>query len=249
MNHSDKPVALITGATRGIGRAIALAAADQGYSIAFCYRQSQQHAESLRQELEDKGAMVIEQALDICDESQVEQFFSAVEECFGRLDLLVNNAGQTKDGLLATMSLEDMQQVLNTNVLGSLLFCRSALKLMLPERRGCIVNISSISASKPNKGQTQYAASKGAVEALTRALAVEVASKGIRVNCVAPGVIKTDMAGDLLEQYEKEIKKRMLAKQLGAPEDIARAVMFLANPQNHYMTGEVIHVNGGLTLG
>ncbi|MAZ66756.1 MAG: 3-oxoacyl-ACP reductase [Kangiellaceae bacterium] len=249
MNHSTKPVALITGATRGIGRAIALEAAAKGYDIAFCYRSSQAHADSLRQELEAKGAAVVAQALDISNEADVEQFFGAIDEVYGRIDLLVNNAGQTKDGLLATMPLSDMRQVLNTNVIGPLLFSRAALKLMLPARSGNIVNISSISATKPNKGQTQYAASKGAVEAFTRALAVEVASKGIRVNCVAPGVIKTDMAGALLEQYEQAIKKRMLAKQLGTPEDIARMVMFIADPANHYISGEILHVNGGLVLG
>ncbi len=249
MTKNNKPVALITGATRGIGKAIAMAASEQGYDIAFCYQSQQQSAESLCEELRSKGTRVISQQLDIANENQVEQFFASIEECFGRLDLLVNNAGQTRDGLLATMNLSDMQAVLNTNVIGVMLFCRAALKLMLPARQGCIINISSISATKPNRGQCNYAASKGAVEALTRALAVEVAKKNIRVNCVAPGVIKTDMADEILSQYEQQLKLRMLAKKLGNPEDIARAVMFLAQEENHYMSGEILHVNGGLTLG
>ena len=249
MNCSDKPVALITGATRGIGRAIAFAAADKGYNIAFCYRSNNQQADDLKGILEEKGVKVVAQQCDIADEDQVSLLFSVIEDHFDRLDLLVNNAGETKDGLLATMQVSEMQSVLNTNVIGTMLFCKHALRLMLPVRKGNIVNISSISATKPNKGQCNYAASKGAVESLTRSLAVEVASKGVRVNAVAPGVIKTDMAGELLEQYEKAIKKRMLANKLGEPDDIARAVMFLANPDNHYITGETIHVNGGLTLG
>ena len=230
MHTVDKPLALITGATRGIGRAIALAAADEGYHVAFCYRSNQSQALELQGMLEEKGVEVLGKQCDVTDETQVESLFDEIETRFNRLDLLVNNAGQTKDGLLATMPLNDIQDVLNTNIVGPLLFCRQALRLMLPARSGSIVNISSISATKPNKGQCNYAASKGAVESLTRALAVEVASKGIRVNAVAPGVIKTDMAGELLEQYEKALKKRMLAKQLGEPEDIARAVMFWQIP-------------------
>jgi 3-oxoacyl-[acyl-carrier protein] reductase len=244
-----KPLALVTGATRGIGRAIALAAADAGYNIAFCYRSNEQQANELEKTLQNKGIDVLAYQCDIADESKVETFLNIIEQRFDRLDLLVNNAGQTKDGLLAMMSISDMQAVLNTNILGTMLFCKHALKLMLPARSGCIINLSSISASKPNKGQCNYAASKGAVESLTRALAVEVASKGIRVNAVAPGVIKTDMAGELLEQYEQQLKKRLLAKRLGEVDDITRTVMFLADPANHYITGEVIHVDGGLALG
>lgn len=249
MEINNKPVAVITGASRGIGKAIALAASEQGYDIAFCYQNNIAAAQSLQTELEAKGCKVFAQQLDVVNEAQVSQFFSDIEASFGRVDLLVNNAGQTRDGLLATMDIQDMLAVLNTNVIGVMLFCRAALKLMLPARTGNIVNLSSISASKPNKGQCNYAASKGAVESLTRALAVEVAKKNIRVNCVAPGVIKTDMVDEVLEQYEKALKGRMLAKKLGEPEDIARAVMFLAHADNHYMTGEVLSVNGGLTLG
>ncbi|MFT6388289.1 MAG: 3-oxoacyl-[acyl-carrier protein] reductase [Cellvibrionaceae bacterium] len=249
MSEHNKPLALITGATRGIGHAIAIAAAEAGYNIAFCYRSHEQQANELKTQLEDQGVEVIACQCDITDEPQVEAFLNQIEQRFDRLDLLVNNAGQTKDGLLATMSVSDMQVVLNTNVIGTMLFCKHALKLMLPARSGSIINLSSVSANKPNKGQCNYAASKGAIESLTRALAVEVASRGIRVNAVAPGVIKTDMAGELLDQYESQLKKRLLAKNLGEVDDIARTVMFLADPANHYITGEVIHVDGGLTLG
>jgi 3-oxoacyl-[acyl-carrier protein] reductase len=249
MSEHNKPLALITGATRGIGHAIAIAAAEAGYNIAFCYRSHEQQANELKTQLEDQGVEVIACQCDITDEPQVEAFLNQIEQRFDRLDLLVNNAGQTKDGLLATMSVSDMQVVLNTNVIGTMLFCKHALKLMLPARSGSIINLSSVSANKPNKGQCNYAASKGAIESLTRALAVEVASRGIRVNAVAPGVIKTDMAGELLDQFEIKLKKRLLAKNLGEVDDIARTVMFLADPANHYITGEVIHVDGGLTLG
>lgn len=246
---SERKVAVITGGSRGIGRAIALKAAHSGYDIAFCYRSNESDAEALQKELEAIPVRVASMPVDIANEADVDRFFNMVDECFGDLGLLVNNAGVTADGLLATMDIDDMVSVLNTNVLGTMLFCKHATKRMLPLRSGSIVNISSVSATKPNRGQCNYAASKGAVEAFTRALAVEVASKGIRVNCVAPGVIETDMAVDLLAKSGKKLAERLLAKRFAQPDDIARAVLFLADPDNHYITGEVLPVNGGLLLG
>lgn len=244
-----RPVALITGATRGIGRSIALAFADKGYDIAFCYRSNQADAVSLMAEIEAGGSRVFARQLDVSDEPAVIALFGELELQFGRLDVLVNNAGQTRDGLLVSMEKSDMDEVLATNVVGPMLFCREAVKLMLPARSGSIVNLSSITAAKANKGQTNYAASKGAVEALTRALAVEVGKKGIRVNAVAPGVIKTEMTGELLGNFEKQLKQRLLAKTFGEPNDIAKAVLFLARPDNHYITGQVLTVDGGIILG
>jgi 3-oxoacyl-[acyl-carrier protein] reductase len=249
MATTTKPLALVTGASRGIGYSIAQALAHAGYNIAFCYRNQEAEARELQLSLESLGAEVLAERCDVADEEAVSLFYEKISTRFQRLDLVVNNAGQTRDGLLATMSIDDMRSVLDTNVVGTMLFCKYALQLMLPARQGCIINLSSISASKPNKGQCNYAASKGAVESFTRALAVEVASKGIRVNAVAPGVIKTAMAADVVEQYEKALKQRLLAKRLGEPDDIARAVLFLADPKNHYITGEILHVNGGLALG
>ncbi|MDV5172356.1 SDR family NAD(P)-dependent oxidoreductase [Photobacterium rosenbergii] len=247
--NNARPVAVITGATRGIGRSIAQAFIGQGYDIAFCYRSNDVEALSLMAEAESAGSRVVASRLDVSDESAVLGFFEKIEQQFGRLDVLVNNAGQTRDGLLVSMEKKDMDDVLATNVVGTLLFCREAVKLMLPARCGSIINLSSITATKANKGQTNYAASKGAVEALTRALAVEVGKKGIRVNAVAPGVIKTEMAGELLGNFEKQLKQRLLARTFGEPNDIAAAVLFLARPENHYITGQVLTVDGGITLG
>ena len=246
---SARPVVLVTGATRGIGRSIALAFAGKGYDIVFCYRSSRAEALTLASELEEDGAAVLARQLDVSDEAQVNKLFAAIEERFGRLDVLVNNAAQARDGLLASMAKESMEAVLATNIVGTMLFCREAIKLMLPARQGAIINLSSIAAQKPNKGQTNYAASKGAVEAFTRALAVEIGGKGIRVNAVAPGVIKTEMSEQLLENFEKKLKGRLLARKLGLPGDIASAVLFLAHPDNHYLTGQVITIDGGLALG
>ncbi len=244
----SNPVALITGATRGIGRAIALDFAKSGYDIAFCYRRHSSLVDELISDLKKIGSDTVHQSCDIRLQDQVEAFFSEVDSHFGRLDVLVNNAGVTHDGLLVTTDLSDINEVLQTNIIGTLLCCQNALALMMPARSGVIINISSISATQPNRGQCHYAASKGAVESLTRALAVEVASRGIRVNAVAPGVIQTDMANHLIESHESEIKKRLLSKSLGRPEDVAAAVLFLAKPENHFITGIVLPVNGGMTL-
>ncbi|AJR06549.1 SDR family oxidoreductase [Photobacterium gaetbulicola] len=246
---TSRPVALVTGATRGIGRSIALAFAQKGYDLAFCYRSNQAEAVTLMADIERAGARVLSHQLDVSDEAAVTTFFGRLEQQYGRLDVLVNNAGQTRDGLLVSMEKTDMEAVLATNVVGTMLFCREAVKLMLPARSGSIVNLSSVSAVRANKGQTNYAASKGAVEALTRALAVEVGKKGIRVNAVAPGVIKTEMTGELLDNFEKQLKQRLLARKFGEPSDIAEAVLFLARPENHYITGQVLTVDGGLVLG
>lgn len=246
---TSRPVALVTGATRGIGRSIALAFAQKGYDLAFCYRSNQAEAVSLMTDIERCGARALSLQLDVSDEAAVTELFARIEQQYGRLDVLVNNAGQTRDGLLVTMEKNDMEVVLATNVVGTMLFCREAVKLMLPVRSGSIVNLSSVSAARANKGQTNYAASKGAVEALTRALAVEVGKKGIRVNAVAPGVIKTEMTGELLDNFEKQLKQRLLAREFGEPSDIAEAVLFLAHPANHYITGQVLTVDGGLVLG
>jgi 3-oxoacyl-[acyl-carrier protein] reductase len=244
-----KPLALVTGASRGIGYETAITLAKAGYNIAFCYRNQHQQAETLRKVLEELGAEVFCAPCDVACEQSIESFFTQLSERFEHLDLLVNNAGQMRNGVLATMPVEDMRSVLETNVIGTMLCCKYALQLMIPMRKGCIINLSSVAATLPQRGQANYAASKGAVESLTRALAVEVAGKNIRVNCVSPGVIKTDMAAEMLDRYGDRLRQKLLAKNVGEPDDIARAVLFLADPKNHYITGEVLAVNGGLCLG
>ena len=244
-----KPLALITGASRGIGYEIAITLAKVGYNIAFCYRNQHQQAKELQKALEEIDAEVFCMACDVANEESVENFFVQLSERFEHLDLLVNNAGQMRNGVLATMSVDDMRTVLETNVIGTMLFCKYVLQIMIPMRKGCIINLSSCAATMPQRGQSNYAASKGAVESLTRALAVEVAGKNIRVNCVSPGVIKTDMATEMLDRYGDRLRQKLLAKNVGEPDDIARAVLFLADPKNHYITGEVLAVNGGLYLG
>jgi len=240
--------AFVTGATRGIGRGIALQLAESGYDVAFCYRSSDDNAQSLVANIESYGRQGLAIKVDLSDAQAIPAMFDEIARFFPRLDLLVNNAGITKDGLLMTMSIEDITSVIQVNLIAMLVCCREAAKLMMIQRSGNIINISSISASKPNKGQSNYAASKGGVEAFTRALAVEVAKKNIRVNCIAPGVIETDMVADLLKSNKVDIGKNLLSKRLGQPEDISKAVLYLADPDNGFITGEVIAVNGGMML-
>lgn len=239
--------ALVTGATRGIGRTLALKLAEAGYHVAFCYR-NQSDAEALTAELSSTGRQVLAIYADLSSPESIEQLFSSYSEHFPQLDLLVNNAGITADSLLAVMDEQQLTSVITLNLLAPIRCCKAALQLMLPRRSGNIINISSVSAQKPNPGQTSYAASKGGLEAFSRALAVEVAKKRIRVNCVAPGVIETDMVQELLASQGEQLKKRILSNRFGQPEDVARAVLYLAEPGNHYVTGEVLAVNGGLLL-
>lgn len=247
-NTQNNRVALVTGASRGIGKGIARALAAQNYNIAFCYRSNRQAAMAFAHELEEMGVSALPIEADMANNEDISAMFAELKERFDRLDLLVNNAGITQDGLLVTMSDEELMSVIQVNLIGTMLCSREAVKIMMTQRHGNIINISSISASKPNRGQSNYAASKGGVEAFTRALAVEVAKKRIRVNAIAPGVIQTDMVDDLLVANEEALRKKLLSKRLGNTDDISKAVLYLADPENDYVTGEILHVNGGIQL-
>lgn len=240
-------VAVVTGGSRGIGRATVRALAGAGYRIAFNYVRDEAAAADLREEIVTQGGQCLALQCDIGQPGSIKAFFAQIEEAFGRIDLLVNNAGITRDGLLATMSLEDMTQVIQTNLLGSMLCCQQVVPSMLRQRSGCIVNISSVAAQKPGKGQSNYAAAKGGVEAFTRALAVELAPRNIRVNAVAPGIVRTEMSSALIGSMEQDIQARLLIKRYAEPEEIAEAVLFIAE-RAPYLTGEVLPVNGGLKM-
>jgi 3-oxoacyl-[acyl-carrier protein] reductase len=244
-------VALVTGGSRGIGRAIVLALAAEGAKVAFVYRGSQPAADSLLQEITQGGGVGLALQGDVADPSVAPALVKKVLADWGRIDVLVNNAGVIRDDLFVRMEPEAFDLVLKTNLGGTVNFCRAvAYDPMMKKRRGRIINISSVAATHVNLGQTNYAASKGAVNAFTRALAVELASRNVTVNAIAPGFIGTDMteavrnkAGDFIE------KKLIPMKRLGKPEDIARVVVFLASDDSSYITGQVITVDGGLSLG
>ncbi|PNG87794.1 3-oxoacyl-ACP reductase family protein [Pseudomonas putida] len=240
-------IAVVTGGSRGIGKSIVLALAGAGYQVAFSYVRDEASAAALQAQVEGLGRDCLAVQCDVKEAPSIQAFFERVEQRFERIDLLVNNAGITRDGLLTTQSLSDITEVIQTNLVGTLLCCQQVLPCMMRQRSGCIVNLSSVAAQKPGKGQSNYAAAKGGVEALTRALAVELAPRNIRVNAVAPGIVSTDMSQALVGAHEQEIQSRLLIKRFARPEEIADAVLYLAE-RGLYVTGEVLSVNGGLKM-
>jgi 3-oxoacyl-[acyl-carrier protein] reductase len=241
-------VALVTGGTRGIGREIALLFARQGCDVAVNYLSRRQEADSIVAEISALGRRALRVQANIADPTQVGGLVDEVIACFGRVDILVNNAGITSDNLLVSMTPDAIETVIATNLLGTMYCTRAVVRHMLPRKRGKVINISSVAATRPGRGQSNYAAAKGGVEAFTRAVAVELAPKNILVNAVAPGVICTEMSERVRNLGEQEIMARLLLKRYGEPSDIARAVLYLADPENSYTTGEVLHVNGGLKM-
>jgi 3-oxoacyl-[acyl-carrier protein] reductase len=243
---SAERVAFVTGASRGIGQGIAIELARAGTDVAFAYRSSSSGADETRKRIEELGRSA--QAI-ACVVSSFEAAAAAVAEVmerFGRLDVVVNNAGITRDQLILRMKPEDFDAVIATNLRGVWNVCRAALRPMVRARSGRIINLSSVVAQMGNPGQTNYAASKGGIEALTRSLAQEVGSRSITVNAVAPGFIETDMTEELGEKVVAALRERIPLGRLGSIEDVARTVRFLASEDAAYITGQIIHVNGGL---
>ncbi len=243
-------IALVTGGTRGIGAEIVRKLAEAGVKTAFTYtsQSSQEKANQLVQELKDKGYTVSAYRVDVRDGEKTTEVISLVEKEYGGLHILVNNAGIIRDNLVMTMSDEEWNDVLQTNLTGTFHTIRAATKIMMRARKGSIVNLSSIAGSKPGKGHVNYAASKGGVESLTQALAVELSSRNIRVNAVAPGMIETDMSQDVRQLAGDQILSRILLKRYGSPQDIANAVLFFASPLSSYITGQTLLVDGGMKI-
>jgi len=242
-------VAVVTGGSRGIGRAIVQGLAAEGAKVAFIYRGSQQAAEALTVEVQKAGGTVQAVQCDVTDLEAAQKCVEKIEKEWGPIRILVNNAGIIKDDLFVRMEPAAWDAVLKTNLGGTYNFCRAVAFNMMRARQGRIINISSVAAEHTNPGQTNYAASKGAINAFTRALAVELASRGVTVNAIAPGFIETDMSEAVRNKAGDLIKKMVPMKRLGKPEDIARVAVFLAGPDASYITGQVITVDGGLSLG
>ena len=242
-------VALVTGGTRGIGKSIVWALAREGAKVAFVYRSNAEAAEQLVKDLELDQREVIAIQGDVADKATADSIVEQVIEKWEKVDILVNNAGIIKDGLLATMSADQWGDVITTNLNSVYNFCQAVTRPMMSARYGRIINMSSVSAHFGNSGQSNYAASKGGMEGFTRCLATELARRGITVNAVAPGFIETDMTEAVRNAAEKEIKKKIPVRRLGLPEDISNAVLFLASDDASYITGHVLTVDGGLTLG
>jgi 3-oxoacyl-[acyl-carrier protein] reductase len=243
-------IALVTGGSRGIGRGIVQAFAKEGAKVAFVFRGNQAAADSLMQELTASGGTALAIQGDVADAATAQRVIEQVQQAWGgRLDILVNNAGVIKDGLFVRMSEDDWNAVINTNLNGLFRFTRAAAELMFRQRSGRIINISSVAADYVNAGQANYSASKGAVNSLTRALARELAGRGITINAIAPGFIETDMSEAVRNLAGDKLAKMIPAKRFGQPADIASVAVFLAGPAASYITGQVITVDGGLSLG
>jgi len=240
----ERAVAIVTGASRGIGRVIAEQLAAAGYDLAICGTREETIQRTGRELAEAYRVEVLAEAVDVADRAAAQGFVQRVAKHFGRLDVLVNNAGITRDGLAMRMKQEDWDAVIATNLSSVFHLAQAALKPMMRARKGRIINISSVVASMGNAGQLNYCASKGGIEAMTRALAREVGSRGITVNAVAPGFIATDMTAELGEEAHARLAAQIPLGRLGEPADVAAAVVFLAGEQAGYITGQVIHVNG-----
>lgn len=244
---SEKRVAFVTGASRGIGRAIAMAQARQGRHVILVSR-SEGPLSEVRSLIEEAGGSASVSAVDVSDATALRDAVESVIEEFGRLDVLVNNAGVTRDGLVMRMTDEDFESVIRTNLTSAFVACRSAARAMMKHRFGRIVNIGSTSGVVGNPGQANYAASKAGLIGLTKSLARELGGKGVTANVIAPGFIETDMTASLGEAVRSKVTEAMAIKRLGTPEDIADAVAYVASDGAGYLTGQVICVDGGLTM-
>jgi 3-oxoacyl-[acyl-carrier protein] reductase len=241
-------VALVTGASQGIGRATALALAEAGAKVAIAARNTEKLA-SLAAEIAAAGGEALAVPMDVADAAQVKTGFQQLLAKFGKLNILVNNAAITRDTLALRMKLEDWDAVLRTNLTGAHLCIQQALGAMLKQRAGRIINITSVVAETGNAGQANYVASKAGLIGLTRAIAVEVASRNITVNAIAPGFIATPMTDPLSQEIKDKMKSMIPLARFGTDRDVAAAIVFLASDEAGYITGQVLDVNGGLHMG
>ncbi len=242
-------IALVTGGSRGIGRAIVCQLAEAGAKVAFVYQSNRDAAENLAKEQADLGRDVWALQADVSKKPEADAVVEQVLAKWSKIDILVNNAGIIRDKPILAMSIEEWQQVIDTNLTSVFNFCQAVVRPMMSARYGRIINMSSVSADFSNPGQANYAASKAGIEGFSRCMAVEYAKRGITVNCVAPGFIETDMTVAVVNLAGDKIKNAIPVKRLGKPEDISNAVLFFAGEEASYVTGQTLKVDGGLTLG
>lgn len=244
----ENKVAIVTGAGRGIGRAIAIAFARYGASVVVNYCGSKEKAEEVVEQITKDGGKAIAYQADVADLAAVEQMFSFAVKEFGRVDILVNNAGITRDNLILKMTEQEFDTVIDTNLKGVFNCLKQASRLMLKQKSGRIINISSISGVIGNAGQVNYSAAKAGVIGMTKSLAKELGSRGITVNAIAPGYINTDMTAVLKEDLKAKVTEMIPLRRLGEAEDIAETAAFLASDKASYITGQTIQVDGGLGI-
>ena len=246
MGLLDGKTALVTGATRGIGRAIALKFASEGADIAFTYRSQEEAALTLTAEIEAMGVRVKAYRSDAASFEDAHNVVADAKETFGHIDILVNNAGITKDGLMMRMEEASWDAVIGTNLKSAFNFIHACTPIMARQRSGSIINMSSVVGVSGNAGQCNYSASKAGLTGLSKSIAKEMGPRGIRSNCIAPGFIATDMTGALPENLRQEWEKQIPLRRAGQPEDVAKVALFLASDLSSYVTGQVINCCGGM---
>ena len=245
---SERKAAIVTGASRGIGRAAALRLAKMGMNIVFTYNSGIEAAEETKALCEAEGVEVLAVQADVSSSENCDQLVEQTMDAFGRVDVLVNNAGITRDGLIIRMTDEQFDQVIDTNLKGAFYMMRAVSKQMMKQRSGRIINISSVVGVMGNAGQVNYAASKAGVIGMTKSLARELASRKVTVNAIAPGMIETDMTAVMSEKAKEAMKAAIPAGEMGKAEDIAGTIAFLAGEDGRYITGQVICVDGGMAI-
>jgi 3-oxoacyl-[acyl-carrier-protein] reductase len=241
-------VAFITGATRGIGKAIALELAKEGYNIALNYRTENEALENLKKEISEIGVECYPVQGDVSKAEDSERMTKEIIEHFEQIDVLVNNAGITKDNLILRMKEEEFTDVINVNLVGTFNITKNVIKYMTKKRYGKIINLSSVVGISGNAGQSNYAASKAGIIGFTKSIAKELASRNITANAVAPGFIQTDMTNVLKDEIKEAIEGTIPLKRLGTAEDVAKVIKFLASDESSYITGQVINVDGGMLM-
>ena len=241
-------VVLVTGATRGIGKQIAITFAKEGYDIAINYRKENEELENTKKEIDEIGVKCLAVQGDVSCFEDCERFIKEIINEYGKIDVLVNNAGITKDTLLMRMKKEDFESVINVNLVGTFNVTKNVIPYMMKAKSGRIINISSVVGVSGNAGQTNYSASKAGIIGFTKSLAKEIASRNILVNAVAPGFIETNMTDVLKDEVKEAISKQIPLNRMGKAEDVANVVKFLASEDSSYITGQVINIDGGMLM-
>jgi 3-oxoacyl-[acyl-carrier protein] reductase len=249
MKQLEEKIALVTGGSRGIGQSICLRLAEMGATVGINYVSNASAAEKTLSAVEGMGGKGFLTCFDVSDGEEVQQAVKDITDTRGPVDILVNNAGITRDGLMARMKDDDWDRVLNTNLKGAFTCSKAVMKGMMKKRWGRIINITSVIGFLGNAGQVNYAAAKAGLVGLTKSMARELAARNITVNCVAPGYIVTEMTEVLAEDIQEAIKAQIPLGSLGQPEDVAAAVAYLASAESGYMTGQTLHINGGMYMG
>ena len=244
----EKKVVFVTGASRGIGKEVALKYAENGYNVVINYASDKTDVESLKKEFEEKNVETIIEKADVTNSNQIEELVKKAIEKFGKIDVLVNNAGITKDNLLMRMSEEEFDKVIEVNLKGTYIVTKAVTKYMMKKRNGSIINLSSVVGVAGNAGQTNYSASKAGIIGFTKSVAKELASRNIRANAVAPGFIETDMTAVLPDAVKENIHNQIPLKRMGTAKEVANLIYFLGSEESSYITGQVINIDGGMVM-